>query len=118
MTGCPRNDSSFSIDGAPFLGVFFLSESGIGSPEAELSADLFTDLPGGGLIQIREQNLPPNWSISDVDCTSTTGGTNFNYIGGDEVQFFIAPGDDVRCTFTNESPPNPLIFRDGLETVP
>lgn len=81
-------------------------------------------------------DIPVGWTLDDIACTSrdstsdigvfTPGETAIDVnlavgdldIGGNEVQFIVAPGNDVRCTFTDESPPRPLIFRNGLETVP
>ena len=88
-------------------GSIFLSANDGGST--------ITDLPDI-LIQIREQNLPDDWEFVSLECTSSTGNTNFNYLqDGIEVQFVITPGDSVSCVFTNEYNDTSSDFDEGTE---
>ncbi len=86
------------------LGNFYLSQSGIGSPEPEGGT---FDVPGGNLFQLVEQDLPEGYDVSDIQFSSANGNSNVTVldIPGNEIQFIIADGDDVTVTFVNEFTP-------------
>ncbi|MCW5517435.1 HYR domain-containing protein [Muriicola sp. Z0-33] len=107
-----------SISG--LLGTFYLSQSGISSPEAEGGE---FNVPGGNLFQFREENLPEGYDVSDIQFSSANGNTTVSAldIPGNEIQFIIAQGDDVTVTFVNSfTPPLPPSMANDITsfTVP
>lgn len=56
---------------------------------------------------ISEQSLPDDWSLENIVCTSTTGGSSLNsFTAGDTTQDIgLVAGDIVNCTFTNSYVP-------------
>ena len=86
------------------FGTFYLSQSGIGSPEVEGGT---FNIPGNNLFQLVENNLPEGYDVSNIQFSSTNGNSTVSLldIPGNEIQFSIAEGDDVTITFVNEFTP-------------
>ncbi|QPC83748.1 hypothetical protein G4Y79_05055 [Phototrophicus methaneseepsis] len=69
--------------------------------------------PGGGFVgrtdiepgnwTIRELQIPANWTLSDLTCTSRDGTSTIGtFIPGEtSLDFTLASGDRVNCIFTN-----------------
>ncbi|MFX0557711.1 lamin tail domain-containing protein [Maribacter sp. CXY002] len=80
-------------------GNFYLSESGINSPEQEGGSFSYA---GTFLIQIREENLPDKYSISDIQFNSEKGTSTIRLKTQNEIQIDVASGDNVSIKFINE----------------
>ncbi|WP_339629603.1 HYR domain-containing protein [uncultured Maribacter sp.] len=80
------------------LGNFYLSESGINSPEQEGGSFSFS---GAFLIQVREENLPDKYSISDIQFNSEKGTSTISLKTNNEIQVNVASGDNVSIKFIN-----------------
>ncbi len=88
-----------SISG--FFGTTYLSESGIGSPNAE-NGD-FLHLPNGVLFTIQEKNLPAGYSLSDIQVTTNNGNATITkQLDIDKVSIKLTGDDSVFVTFLNQ----------------
>ncbi|MCB1714941.1 MAG: hypothetical protein KDK05_07385, partial [Candidatus Competibacteraceae bacterium] len=84
-----------------YLGTFFLSETESNTPSR--TDGVFEDLPTPLLFTVEEEDLPANWALQDIKCTSSNGSTNITkLLDQDKVELRIpASGDDIECTFIN-----------------
>jgi len=56
---------------------------------------------------VREQNIPTNWTLDDIDCTSQNGTSVIEdfVTGRTSVNVELASGDRVECTYINSFNP-------------
>lgn len=96
----PADDTLFQfelIGGDPVTSTLFTLQDPLQPTQ------VFTDVVPG-IWGLGEYNLADGWVLTEVDCQSTLGTSDF-IIGGDGVNIDLASGDDVTCTFRNTYDP-------------
>tara|TARA_R110002051_G_scaffold1246_1_gene6850 strand:- start:2529 stop:7148 length:4620 start_codon:yes stop_codon:yes gene_type:complete len=81
------------------LGEFYLSESGVNSPNTEGGEFSFK---GGFLFLVSEVDLPEGYSINDIQFISKNSTSNLVSKNTNEIQILIGQSDNVTITFVNQ----------------
>ncbi|GAA0408295.1 hypothetical protein GCM10009133_16090 [Cocleimonas flava] len=66
------------------------------------SPRVYTGLPEGLGVRLREQNVPENYALTDINCVSSFPDSTLTPdLAQGEITFFLVAGENITCTFTN-----------------